>query len=72
MKDASIVHDRIREARELRDWTQEELGLYCGLSAMAVCHFERGRRKPCAANLVRLARALMVSSDYLLGLKDTP
>jgi len=33
-----------------------------------ISHFERGRRQPLVHNLVRLATALNVSTDFLLGL----
>jgi transcriptional regulator with XRE-family HTH domain len=37
-----------------------------------VSHFESGSRKPSFDNLKRLAGALNVTTDYLLGRSDTP
>lgn len=47
--------------------SQSELADKAGLQASAVSHFETGTRKPSFANLRRLADALQVSTDYLLG-----
>jgi transcriptional regulator with XRE-family HTH domain len=37
-----------------------------------VSHFESGARKPSFENLKKLATALDVTTDYLLGRADTP
>ena len=58
---------RLRVARESRDLNQTELAKVSGLQPAAIGHFESGRRKPSFANIRALARALRVSSDYLLG-----
>ena len=59
--------DRLAQAREKRELSQAELAKRAGLQAAAIGHFERGRRKPSFANVRALAKALNVSSDYLLG-----
>lgn len=56
---------RLREALKL---TQGQLGARVGMSALMVSHFERGRRTPCAWNLVRLCRALGAPADVVLGM----
>lgn len=38
-----------------------------GLQASAISHFETGTRKPSFDNLRRLADALDITTDYLLG-----
>lgn len=58
---------RLTKAREARGLTQAELARLSGLQAAAIGHFERDRRKPSFANVRALAKALNVSSDYLLG-----
>lgn len=62
-----IFPARLRAAREKRDLSQEELANRTGLQASAISHFETGGRKPSFDNLRRLAEALNVSTDYLLG-----
>ena len=64
---ASMFSERLRKARQLRDLEQAQLAQICGIPAPSINHFERGRRKPNLDNLVRLADALIVSTDYLLG-----
>ena len=46
---------------------QGELASRAGLQASAISHFETGTRKPSFDNLRRLADALDVTTDYLLG-----
>lgn len=62
--------DRLRIAREARDLNQTELADRARLQPSAIGHFEKGRRKPSFANIRALARALNVTSDYLLGRSD--
>lgn len=58
---------RLRTARELKDWTQQDLANVTGLKPSAVSHFEKGRRVPSLQNFHKLVVALNVSADYLLG-----
>ena len=58
---------RLRAAREKRDLSQGRLAARAGLQASAISHFETGARKPSFDNLRRLAEALDVTTDYLLG-----
>lgn len=62
-----VFGGRLREAREARSLNQTELAKRSGLQPAAIGHFEGGRRKPSFANIRALAKALEVSSDYLLG-----
>ena len=59
--------NRLREARILRALNQRELAERLGVPPSSIAHFEGGRRKPSVANLVRLADALNVTTDFLLG-----
>jgi len=62
--------ERLRLARELRKLSQAELAERSGLQPSAVSHFEAGRRAPSFDNIKRLADALQVTTDYLLGRVD--
>src|SRR5262249_10362890 len=64
---SEVFPDRLREARETRKLSQEALAGRAGLQASAISHFESGTRKPSFDNLRRLADALEISTDYLLG-----
>ena len=71
MVSPSIFGQRLREARTARGWTQEKLATKSGITAAVISHFETGtRQRASAANLVKLATALSVSVDYLLGRTD--
>jgi transcriptional regulator with XRE-family HTH domain len=59
--------ERLRQAREAREINQTELAARAGLQPSAIGHFEKERRKPSFANIRALAKALNVTSDYLLG-----
>lgn len=59
--------ERLRQAREARGINQTELAAKTGLQPSAIGHFEKERRKPSFANIRALAKALSVTSDYLLG-----
>ncbi|MCR4340008.1 MAG: helix-turn-helix domain-containing protein [Gemmatimonadaceae bacterium] len=64
MKDLA---DNLRSLRESRGLTQTELGARAGIAAASVSHFETGQRTPSLESLVKLAEALRVSTDALLG-----
>ncbi len=63
--------DRLRDAREARSLNQTELAKLANLQPAAIGHFEKNRRKPSFANIRALAKALNVTSDYLLGRTPT-
>lgn len=62
-----IFRDRLKQAREEQHLTQAELAEKTGLPPSSISHFENGPRKPSFDNLRRLAAALNVTTDYLLG-----
>lgn len=69
----NIFAERLRHAREtLRGLTQSQLAEKTGLPSTSISHFENtdGTRKPSFDTLKRLANALEVTTDYLLGRSD--
>jgi len=68
----NIFSQRLRHARELRKLSQSDIAQRTGLQPSAVSHFETSRRAPSFDNLKRLADALDVTTDYLLGRVDDP
>ena len=66
----SVFASRLREARERQGLNQAELAARAAMQPSAIAHFEASRRKPSFENVRRLARALDVSSDYLLGVQQ--
>jgi len=62
----------LRRARETRKLTQQELASRAGVSPIMISHFETGVRPSASADtLVKLADALDVTVDYLLGRSDS-
>lgn len=59
--------DRLRKTRLDRGLSQTDLAKQAGFQPSAISHFETGSRSPSFDNLRRLADALGVSIDYLLG-----
>ena len=70
--DAVEFGRRLREVRRARGLEQLWLAGKAGLQPSSVSNFELGKRKPSLGSLVRLADALMVSIDYLVGRSDNP
>ncbi len=64
---ADTIGQRIRKARQRKGWTQAELGLRTGLRESMICKYELGYHTPSIKHLSRIADALGVSVDYLLG-----
>jgi len=62
----------LSQLRNLRGFTQAELGKRAGIPAAAISHFENSQRQPSPESLRRLAQALSVSVDYLIGLQENP
>ncbi len=60
---------RIARFRKERGFTQVELAEQMGLIQTLISDYERDRTRPHPEMLVRLALALEVSTDQLLGLK---
>jgi transcriptional regulator with XRE-family HTH domain len=71
MPKPTLFGQRVARARNLRRFTQEQLAQKSGVPAAVISHFETGVRSSASAdNLVKLADALRVSVDYLLGRTD--
>ncbi len=71
-KDLALFPQRLRSTREQLNLSQHELSRLCGLSINQISRYELGFREPTSVNLVRIARVLNVSMDYLAGLTDDP
>jgi transcriptional regulator with XRE-family HTH domain len=66
----STFSKRLNAARRMRGLSQSDLALKAGLQQVAISFFETGRRSPSFGNLKRLADALEVTTDYLMGRSD--
>ena len=61
---------RLLRLRKSKGMTQAELGKKVGVSERVIAYYEHESDQPPGAMLVDLARALHVSTDQLLGLKQ--
>jgi transcriptional regulator with XRE-family HTH domain len=61
---------RLRRIRKLRGFTQVELAEAIGSSQRAICSYEQDRTAPPAHLLPKLAQALSLSLDELMGLSQ--
>jgi transcriptional regulator with XRE-family HTH domain len=62
---------RVRKVRRAQDLTQRDLEKLSGIHVVTISRIESGEASRPSAETVRdLAKALQVSADYLLGLKD--
>ena len=69
---SDLFPERLKEARRIRQMDQAELAAKAEMPPTSISHFEGGARKPSFDTLRRLAQALDVTTDYLLGRVDTP
>lgn len=73
MSDVKVLNgDRLRNARERLGMTQEELAAELGFGHSQLNKYENNKRDPTLESLVKLARRLNVSVDWLVGLVDEP
>jgi len=61
---------RLKEVREDRDLTQEEIGKVINKSQQGYGHIENGRAELKIDDLITLCRFYNLSADYLIGLTD--
>ena len=66
-----ITADRIKRRRLLLGLSQNDLGREIGRDQRQISKYERGVNVPSGDILMKLARALDTTSDYLLGLSDS-
>ena len=64
------MYRRIRDMREDRDLTQQQLAEYLKCSQVCYSNYETGKREVPSDVLVRLAQFYRTSVDYLVGLTD--
>ena len=61
---------RIRDLREDRDLTQQQLAEYLHVKQNTYSQYENGHRQPPIEVLIALARYYKTSVDYILGLTE--
>ena len=59
--------NRLKQLRNSRGITQDELGRMLGVQKAAICKYENGRVNMPNSVIMRLVEIFQVSADYLLG-----
>jgi DNA-binding XRE family transcriptional regulator len=67
---SKVFGQRLQQARKLRKLSQGELADISHLQPTAISHYENASRRPSLSNLSKLATALHVTVDYLVGRND--
>ena len=58
---------KITELLSKRNMSQKELAISAGITESAISHYVNGDRVPRGVNLLKIARALGTTTDYLLS-----
>lgn len=64
--------ERLKAARKAKGFKQREAADYLQITPRSYQQYEGGVRRPSFESLAALAVYLDVTTDYLLGLSDTP
>ena len=62
--------ERLKKLREEKGISQIRLSIEVGVAQESISAYERGKAVPTCENLVKIAKYLNTSTDYLLGLTD--
>ncbi len=63
--------ERLKELRQDAGFTSDQLAHKIGVTKSTISFWENGVNEPKASYIVLLSKVFNVSSDYLLGLKET-
>lgn len=67
-----MLGQRICQLRTAMGWSQVELAKRLRVAKQTVSNWENDNIQPSIEMLVRLSKIFGVTTDYLLGLEDTP
>lgn len=63
-------HEILKEARQNAGLTQAQLAERIGVAKSTYCNWEQGAREPNVLKLKAIAKALGVTTDYLVGMEE--
>lgn len=69
-EDSLIFSQRIKEALNIRRFSQKEAAKAINVTQRTMSEYVNGKMQPTAPAIIKLAKFLDVSADYLLGLTD--
>lgn len=64
--------DRLSFIRKEKHKTQKEVSEFLRMAERAYRHYELGEREPTLSKLIAIAEFFDVSTDWLLGLSESP
>ena len=67
-----FLYQRLRDLREDRDLTQEQVAKILGTAREQYNKYELGKQEIPFHHVITLAKLYDVTIDYIAGLKDTP
>jgi putative transcriptional regulator len=67
----ATVRNRVKELREAKDWTQQELADQVGVSRQSINSIERNRYVPSLELALMFARVFGISTDEIFKLDRT-
>ena len=62
--------ERLKEEREKRGLTQQDVADEIGVTKQAIFSYEKGVRSPAVTTLCALAQFFEVTTDYLCGIAE--
>lgn len=65
-------HERLKSILDKRGISQQQLADAIGVSHVSVYNYVEGKKKPGIRTLQKIANFLKVTTDFLLGLSDSP
>jgi transcriptional regulator with XRE-family HTH domain len=71
-KEIKMLYRRIRDLREDRDLTQNQIAKALNCSQQVYSNYELGQRDIPTDILIKLSKFYSVSVDYILGISDVP
>ena len=71
-EECSVISSRIKSLLDRTGTTQTELGKRTGILPNTISCFCNGSRIPNAIHIIKIADALNVSTDYILGRSEVP
>ena len=72
MSDWKVFGERLKRELERQEISQRQLADKSGIPLATICRYVHSQRVPRATEILRLAKILHVTCDYMLGLSDDP
>jgi len=67
-----MLGQRINELRNSMGWSQVDLAKKLNITKQTVSNWENENIQPSVEMLIRISKVFGVTTDYLLGLEETP